>query len=167
MRMKSSLIRVILLSLFFGVVAHAGEFSLEICATNHSLYRINGRQVTQNQLDVVLRKIVDSNMFIYVFCETNVSPGQISQALSSIQTAGLRYVLLACRGEQGGTNGTYLVTLDCAKYPFSGGSDSGGERWVSGFYPNRVNTPLWVDDWLEKRFNNGELGSDLHILQVK
>ena len=89
-------------------------------------------------------------MFVYVFCETNVMLGQISKVLNSIQNAGLRCVLLACSGQQGGTNGTYLLTLDCAKYPFSGG-DSGGERWTSGFYPSGAATPLWVEDWLARR----------------
>lgn len=122
------------------------------CTSTGLQYQIHGKSIPEAQLTTLLSQFgsMDTNIAVFLLCETNVSAPQVAQTLGRIQDAGLHTVIMMVAAVQGGTSGVFQVTIDCAKHEFGESCGLGEKRWTSGFQAEPEEMHMWGRYLLDK-----------------
>lgn len=81
-------------------------------------YRVNNIDTTRGEMTKTLAKsasLFGSNVVVPVSYSTNVSVSELIQTISDIQESGLHLISMMSPGVKNGTNGVYLLNVDCSK----------------------------------------------------
>lgn len=101
---------------------HAGlgmEMRLDIKSEAGVLhYRVNNKDCTRGEMTNTLARsacLYGSNVVMQLSYSTNLSVSELIQTISDVQEAGLHLINMMSPGVKNGTNGIYLINVDCSK----------------------------------------------------
>lgn len=81
-------------------------------------YRLNDKDLTRNEMTngmAMCSSLFGSNLVVQLSCSTNVSVPELLQTISDIQESGLHLIFMMSPGVKNGTNGIYVINMDCSK----------------------------------------------------
>lgn len=126
----------------------AQEVALDIGGSDGCLFSVGKQCFSEVSGKTLLRRLAasDTNTIVRVYCRSNATAAQVAAVFGTIQESGLHIVLFVCGGTKEGVEGTYTLTIDCAKRSYADGCGYLG-LWNSGFYTNGEGTSATIESW--------------------